>query len=47
MARACVAQLAKLKANTIKGIEMKAMALALTYDTFDQPDIYIEPLHPR
>ena len=42
--RRAVAQLAKLKATTVEGLNMKAMVLAIADDAFDDPDIWSEPL---
>jgi hypothetical protein len=42
--RRAVAQLSRLKAATLEGLNMKAMVLAIAHDAFDDPNIWNEPL---
>ena len=39
-----VARLARLKAATVEGLNIKAMVLAVAHDAFDDPNIWNEPL---
>jgi len=42
--RHAVARLAKLRATTPQGLNIKAMVLAIAHDAFDDPDIWNKPL---
>ena len=44
--RRAVKRLAKFKSFTLKGLNMKAMVLAVAHDAFDEPGIWNEPLLP-
>ena len=39
-----VARLARLKATTVEGLNIKALVLAIAHDSFDDPRIWNEPL---